>query len=90
MRVIMLPAMVVTWGTGLTLAIQGRFFAAGWLHAKLALVIGLTALHGYFTKVRMDFAKANILHSAKFYRLINEAPTVLLMGIVFLVVFKPF
>jgi protoporphyrinogen IX oxidase len=90
MRVIMLPAMLVTWATGLTLAIKGGFFAAGWLHAKLALVIGLSALHGYFSKVRKHFAKDNILHSAKFYRIINEAPTVLLVGIVFLVVFKPF
>ena len=90
MRVIMLPAMLVTWGTGLMLAIQAQFLAAGWLHAKLALVLGLTALHGYFSKLRKHFAKDNLLHSAKFYRLINEAPTILLAGIVFLVVFKPF
>lgn len=90
MRVIMLPAMLVTWGTGITLAIQGQYFAAGWLHAKLALVIALSALHGYFSKARKDFAKDKILHSAKFYRIINEAPAVVLVGIVFLVVFKPF
>jgi putative membrane protein len=90
MRVIMLPALLVTWASGLALAIQAGFLGAGWFHAKFALVIALSALHGYFAKVRKDLAAETDTHGSRFFRIINEVPTVLLAGIVFLVVFKPF
>jgi protoporphyrinogen IX oxidase len=90
MHVILLPAMLVTWATGVTLALKGEFFPAGWLHAKLALVIALSALHGYFAKVRKDFAEERDPHGPVFYRSLNEVPTVLMAGIVILVIFKPF
>jgi putative membrane protein len=89
MRAIMLPALLVTWITGLALAIQARFLHEGWFHAKFALVIALSALHGYFTKVRRDLAEETNQHGSRFFRIINEAPTVLMAGIVILVVFKP-
>jgi protoporphyrinogen IX oxidase len=89
MRAIMLPALLVTWATGIALAIQGGFENAGWFRTKIMLVIGLTALHGYFGAVRRSFAEAKNRHDTRFFRVINEVPTVLMAGIVILVVFKP-
>jgi protoporphyrinogen IX oxidase len=89
MRVIMLPAMLVTWATGLALATQGGFFAAGWLHGKLALVLALSVLHGYFSKLRKNFAEDKNRRETRFFRMINEVPALLMAGIVVLVVFKP-
>ncbi len=90
LRFIMLPAIIATWITGLTLAFEGGFFTAGWLHGKLALVILMSALHGYFSAAQKKLAAGTNLKSARFFRIINEAPTILLIGIVFLVVIKPF
>jgi protoporphyrinogen IX oxidase len=89
MRVIMLPALIVTWATGLTLAVQGGYIGAGWFHGKLLLVIGLTALHGYLGRLRKSLAEAKDRHDARFFRIINEVPTILMVGIVALVIFKP-
>ncbi len=90
MRFIMAPALVVVWTTGLLLAAQGGFFHAGWLHGKLLLVVLLTALHGYFSKIRKDFAAEANRRTARFYRILNEFPTVLMLGIIIFVVIKPF
>ena len=90
LRVIMAPAMIATWIAGLTLAFEGDFFRAGWLHGKLALVILMSALHGYFSVIQRKFADGTNRKSARFFRILNEAPTVLLIAIVFLVVIKPF
>ncbi|VFU09920.1 protoporphyrinogen oxidase HemJ [Methylocella tundrae] len=89
MRFIMLPAMIVTWITGLTLAVEGGFFQAGWLHGKLALVILMSALHGYFSVVRKKFVAGTNERKARYFRVMNEVPTLLLIGIVILVVLKP-
>jgi putative membrane protein len=89
-RFIMLPAMLVTWVTGLTLAIQGAWLKAGWLHGKLLLVVLLTGLHGYLAAERKRLAVGKSTRDAKFFRIINEVPTLLLIGIVILVVVKPF
>jgi protoporphyrinogen IX oxidase len=90
MRAIMLPALLATWATGLTLAVQAGFLHTGWFHAKFALVIAMSALHGYFSKLRNDLEEETNRHSSRFFRIVNEAPTVLMAGIVILVVFKPF
>jgi protoporphyrinogen IX oxidase len=89
LRVIINPAMVATWLFGLWLAWQG-WFGAPWLHAKLALVLVLSGLHGFFARWVKDFARDQNRHSEKFYRIINEVPTVILVLIVLLVVLKPF
>ncbi len=89
-RYIMLPALIVTWITGLALAIQGQWFKAGWLHGKLLLVLILTGLHGYLSAERKRLAAGTSSRGAKFFRVINEVPTLLLIGIVILVVVKPF
>jgi len=90
MRAIMLPALLVTWATGVALAVQAGFLHAGWFHAKLALVIALSALHGYFAKLRKNLAGETNRHGSRFFRIVNEAPTALMAAIVILVVFKPF
>lgn len=90
LKAIMNPAMVVTWILGLTLVIQGGWWRAGWLHGKLALVIGLSALHGWLVGRVRDFALDRNVRSARFYRIVNEVPTVLMIGIVILVIVKPF
>jgi protoporphyrinogen IX oxidase len=90
LKAIINPAMGVTWLAGLYLAYAGHWFSAGWLHGKLLLVIAMSGLHGFLARCVKDFAADRNLRSQKFYRLINEVPTVLMIGIVILVVVKPF
>jgi putative membrane protein len=88
--VIINPAMVVTWALGLWLVWDGGWFSSPWLLAKLALVVLMSALHGLFVRCVRDFAADRNRRSQRFYRLINEAPTALMIGIVILVIVKPF
>ena len=90
LNAIMTPAMVVSWALGLWLAWTGGSYAAGWLQAKVVLVVGLSALHGFFARWVRDFTADRNRHSQNFYRIINEIPTILMIGIVILVVVKPF
>jgi len=95
LRAIINPAMVATWVLGLWLAWHGPdsrygWFASGWLETKLVLVLLLSALHGLLARWSKDFAADHNRHSAKFYRIINEIPTVLMIAIVILAVVKPF
>ena len=84
------PAMIATWGLGLWLAWTGSWLTAGWLHAKLALVLILSGVHGLFARWVKDFAADRNRHSAVFYRIVNEVPTLLMIGIVILAIVKPF
>ena len=90
LKAIMNPAMIVTWMAGLYLASSGHWFSAPWLHGKLLLVVLLTGAHGFFSRCVKDFAADRNLRSQKFYRYINEVPTLLMIVIVVLVVVKPF
>ncbi len=90
LKTIMLPAMLASWGFGLWLAVLGGVWAQGWLHAKLALVLVLSGLHGFFSREARNLAQGGEPRSSAFYRIINEVPTVILVLIVFLVVLKPF
>ena len=87
---IMTPAMVVSWVLGLWLAWRGGWYASGWLQAKVVLVLLLSGIHGFFLGCVRDFAADHNRHSQKFYRIINEVPTILMIGIVILAVVKPF
>ena len=89
LRAIINPAMIATWGLGLWLAWAGGLERAGWLEAKVLLVLVLSALHGQFARWVRAFAADQNRHPAKFYRIINEVPTVLMIGIVLLAVLKP-
>ncbi len=88
--IIMRPALVLVYATGITLAIKADFFKAAWLNWKFLLVLLLTGLYLYLVGARLRFAADRNIHSARFYRILNEAPTLLLIGIVLLVVLKPF
>jgi protoporphyrinogen IX oxidase len=90
LKAIINPAMIVTWGLGIWLAWIGPYLTAGWLHAKLALVLILSGLHGLFARWVKDFAADRNRHSAAFYRIMNEVPTLLMIGIVILAIVKPF
>src|SRR3981081_3174449 len=90
LKAIINPAMILTWVLGLYLAWAGHWFTAGWLHGKLLLVIVLSGVHGFFARCVRDFAADKNLRSQKFYRIINELPTLLMIGIVILVGIKPF
>jgi putative membrane protein len=90
LKAIMNPAMIVTWVLGAILVWQGGWIASGWLHGKLALVIGLSAVHGMLARYVKDFAADRNTRPTRFYRIINEVPTVLMIGIVILVIVKPF
>ena len=90
LRVIMAPASVVVWITGPLLAWQMGMLADKWLWAKFALVIALTGFHHALAAWAKAFAADRNTCDVKFFRLINEAPTVLMIGIVILVVVKPF
>lgn len=84
------PAMVVTVVFGLVLAsLQGQW-SQGWLHAKLLLVFGIAACHGMMARDVRRFAADERPHSTGWYRVFNEVPTLLFVGIVLLAVFKPF
>jgi putative membrane protein len=90
LRYIINPAMIVSWLLGLWLTWSGGFWTAGWLHAKLFLALVLTAVHGLLSRWMRDFAADRNRKSETFYRVINELPTVLMIGMVILVVVKPF
>src|SRR5690606_5128881 len=90
LKAIINPAMIVTWLAGLYLAYEGGWFRSGWFHGKFTLVIILSAVHGVLVRRYKDFAADRNTHAARYYRILNEVPTVLMIGIVLLVVLKPF
>jgi protoporphyrinogen IX oxidase len=95
LRAIINPAMIATWLLGLWLAWHGPdsrygWFASGWLETKIVLVLALSALHGMLARWVKDFATDSNRHSQRFYRIINEVPTILMIAIVILAVVKPF
>ena len=92
LRSIINPAMIASWLLGLILIFGFNVIdlrTAGWLHVKLSAVVLLTVMHILLAKWRKDFAADRNTRSARFYRLINEVPTVLLIIIVIMVVVKP-
>ena len=92
LRAIMLPAAAMTYGFGLVLAaIPGVVdWHRGWFWAKLGLVALLTLFHILLAYWQRDFAAGKFPHTPKFYRIINELPTIMMIVIVLLVVVRPF
>ena len=91
LRIIMNPAMIIAFVTGILLIIATGAGAPGtgyWMHIKLVLVLGMGAVHGMLSSYRQAFERGENQKSEKFYRLLNEAPTVLMVAIVLLVVFQ--
>ena len=90
LRIIMNPAMITVWVTGLVLVWQQVQYTQGWFHAKFALVIAMTALHGMLSRWRKNLKAGTNTHDSRFFRIANEVPTILMAGIVIFVIVKPF
>jgi protoporphyrinogen IX oxidase len=90
LKAIINPAMIVSWILGLVLVWQGGWITSGWLHGKLLLVLALSGVSGFYARLVKDFAADRNKRPAKFYRILNEVPTLLMIGIVILVIVKPF
>jgi putative membrane protein len=86
----MTPAMIASWVFGLWLAYITEAFSEGWFHGKLLLVILMSVAHMAMARWRKDFEQDNNVRSAKYFRIANEVPTLLMIAIVVLVVVKPF
>jgi putative membrane protein len=90
LKIIMNPAMTITWLAGLYLVWAGHWEGAGWFRAKFALVLAMSGLHGFLVARVRDFSQDKNTKSHKFYKIINEIPAILMVGIVLLVIVKPF
>lgn len=91
MRAIMNPAMIATFVFGIALvALEPGWLKQGWLHAKLLFVLGLAAAHGMMARWRKDFEADRNTRPQRFFRIMNEVPTLLMIGIVIFVIVKPF
>lgn len=92
LRAIMNPAMIAVFGFGglLLVSPQGVDWESGWIYLKLALIVALTLFHHLAARWRKDFEADRNIRPARFYRIANEVPAVLMIGIVILAVVKPF
>jgi len=90
LRYIMNPAMIAVWITGPWLVWVLGVYTEGWFWAKFALVAAMTWYHHLLGRWRKDFVEDRNRHPAKFFRIANEVPTLLMIVIVILVVVKPF
>jgi putative membrane protein len=90
LRAIINPAMAATWVFGLWLAWRGGWAWAGWFQAKVILVFVMSGVHGMLAQHVREFGADENGYSHKYFRIINEVPTVLMIAIVLLVVLKPF
>jgi len=89
LKAIMTPAMIASWGFGLWLMVLIQAWSQLWFHAKIVLVLILSALHGFQAKWVRTFAADQNQHRARFFRIWNEGPTLIMILIVILVVIKP-
>lgn len=90
LRGIMNPSMIVAWAAGLALMLNIEAWSEGWFHVKLTLLVILTVLHMMAARWRKAFAADANTHSERFYRIMNEVPAVLMVGIVIMAVVRPF
>lgn len=91
LRIIMNPAMILTYIFGLIMAYIYGIEALGiWFHIKLTAVIVLTIIHGMLARWRKDFESGKNKYSERFYRIFNEVPVIAMIIAVFMVVIKPF
>lgn len=93
LKIIMNPAMILSWLSGLLLAQMLGQFSSGiefWFVVKLALVVILTGFHMHMAKCLKEFASDSNEKSEHYFRIVNEVPTVLMIGIVIMVIVQPF
>ena len=90
LKAIMTPAMIVSWVCGLLLLTAPGMLSGGWIHVKLLMVLLLSGAHGAMSGWTRAFAEDRNQKSHKFFRIANEVPTLLMVGIVIMVIVKPF
>lgn len=91
LRIIINPAMMTAWVLGgLMLWANPVLLEQGWVHAKLMLLIGMQLVHAVMARHRRQLERGVCTKSARYFRILNEVPTLLMIGIVFLAVLKPF
>ncbi len=90
LKAIMTPAMIASWIFGIWLMVLLESWSFGWFHAKLFLVIILSAFHGFSVTWVKSFARDERKKPTKFYRFANEFPTLIMICVVILVVVQPF
>jgi putative membrane protein len=85
------PSMIAVWViAGLMLYANPGLLGAGWFHIKLAMVIGISAIHGWYARARRAFEQGERPRSEKFWRIMNETPFLLMLVAIFMAVVKPF
>ena len=89
MRYIMNPSMVLTWLFGVLLVVNLEIYDQFWLNLKFVFVFFMSIFHMYCAKIRKRFVNGTNKKDEKFFRWINEVPTILFLIIVFLVIFQP-
>lgn len=92
LKLIMNPASIATWAFGLMLVFTPGVidWSEGWVQVKAALVVGMTVYHHLLVRWWKDFALDRNRRSGRFYRIANEVPTLLMIGIVIMVIVRPF
>ena len=91
LRAIMNPAMIASYVFGITMIVlTPEWMKQGWLHAKILFVLLLTVSHMMMARWRRDFAEDRNTRPQHFFRIANEVPTLLMIGIVIFVIVKPF
>lgn len=91
LRIIINPAMIAAFVFGiLMLVLNPGLLSDGWMHAKLLLIVFMTALHGFFARWRKQFAADERPRTTRFFRMVNEGPPLLVIPIVILAIVKPF
>lgn len=90
LRIIINPSMLVAWFLGLLLASHLGFATGGWLLVKITLVLILSGVHGMLVGYVKAFARGQNRHSSRYFRVLNEVPTLISIPIIILVIVKPF
>ena len=88
-KAIMVPALTLSWLLGLVMAYDGDLFLQHWFHAKFLGVLVMTGLHLFLVQCKNDFAADRNRRGQRFYRFLNEAPTLVMIAVVILVIVKP-
>lgn len=85
------PSIIAVWAlAGIMLYARPEILEEGWFMVKFPMVLGISAIHGFYSKARKAFARGERPHSQKFWRIINEVPFVLMVVAVFMAIVKPF
>jgi putative membrane protein len=85
------PAMIAVWALALLMLwANPALLSAGWFHIKLPMVVGISAIHGWYASARKSFERGERPRTERFWRIMNEIPFVLMLVAVFMAVAKPF